>query len=540
MLPLAIPELDQNGQPTGQLLPINPETMQPDPAMGQPIMVDAGEIGVEVVSPQLVRWGQTQAHGAMLGFLLTYDDAIERYGEDLADTLKYSAVSGSLAIDLLAVPTAGISSTRTLPHEAALVIEHYLPRSSRFPKGLWWTSSEGRSVIEPNPLPSREIPIVGFRWIPMPGHDHMGLSPLHDLTYLNKNIDEMMAKALEWLNKVVPKMILKSGGGLRVGDMTTEPGQEVVANAGGEPSYTVMPSPPNVFSQLREELMQHALFVGGYRFNKPKELPPGEATQRFRQPPQTINEGQQVALAQINSRASWKKQGYILLDYVARFYGDGRAISLIGPDQTYLWREFKGGDLEDFSATLHVDELPLYPWNRQSQRDTTIAVLNSNAGQILFAGPDGQLDRERIDAALEATGLDVSPGLMDPDVAEARNENNFFSNHQEGQPPLPVEPWQNGATHLYEHKKLLKSMMFRAWPEHRRQALLQHVGEHEKNESEAQQSAQQQMLQQEQALRSIRATIETQQDVRTALGEELVKTLMGTLGMASKPSKGSK
>lgn len=537
MLPLAVPEKTEQGIFTGNLIPVNPQTLQPDPTMQAPIMVDAGEIGVEVVSPQLVRWGQTPAHGCMVGYLLSFDDAVERFGEDVANTLKYSTLGGSLAVDLLSVPTNSLATSRSIPSDSALVIEHYLPRSNRFPEGVWWTSSEDRTIIEPETLPARHIPVVDFRWIPMQGHSHLGLTPLYDLTFLNKNIDEMLARAMEWLNKVVPKMILKSGGGIAVGEMTDEPGQEIVANAGGEPSYTAMPSPPNVFSALREELMSAVLFVGGYRTQKPKELPPGEATQRFRQPAQFLNEGQQVALAQINSKPAWKKMGYILLDYVAKFYGEDRAISLVGADHTYMWREFKGSELQNFSATLHVDELPLYPWNRQSQRDTVISVLNSPAGSILFSGPDGQPDRERIEAALEATGLDVSPGLIDPDTTEARNENHVFSNLGEQDQPLPVEPWQDHETHQYEHAKILKSVAFRSWPDYRREAFLQHVGEHEKISAEAQQSAQQSMLQQEQALRQIRASIETQQDVRTALGEELVKALMSALGVTKEPPK---
>lgn len=516
MIPLAVPG------PDGQLIPVNPQTLQPDPSMQQPIMVDSGEIGIEVVSPQLVRWSPNKAHGCMIGAMLSYDEAVNRYGLEVAEELKYGKVKGSLATDLLAISTPG---SKPVSDEGALLIEHYLPRSSRHPEGIWWTSSEGRIILKPAPLPSRYIPNVPFRWVPLPGHSTMGLTPLYDITFLNKNMDELLARSFEWLNKVVPKALLLSGGGLKEGDLTDEPFQELAVNAGGEPSFPSIPSPPPVFRELREELTDAALLVGGYKLRRAKELPPGEATSRFRQPPKMQNEGEQVALAHINSGPSWKKLAYILLDYVSKFYEDSRTLSTVGVDRIYQWRDFKGADLKNLMATLHVDELPLYPWNRQSMRDNVMAALSSPGAQILFMGPDGQLDRERVDAALEATGLDVASSTLDPDVAESRNENHMFRNLQSPEEAPKVEPWQSHEAHVHEHKKELKSVSFRGWSDVQRQAFLEHVGMHEQALSQAAQSQQQQMLGQEQALREIRAQAETSQDVRTALGEKLVELL---------------
>lgn len=521
MIPLGVPD----GQ--GGVIPVNPKTLQPDPSMQEPIMVDAGEIGVEVISPQLVRWATNKAHGCMVGYMLSYDEAYNRYGKETAEELQYGKVMGALASDLLSISTPG---SRTMLDEGALVIEHYLPKSSRYPKGLWWTSSARRMIVKPTALPSQFIPIVPFRWVPLTGHPTMGLTPLYDVTFLNKNIDELMAKSMEWLNKVVPKALLLSGGGLKQGDLTEEPFQELTVNAGGEPAFPTIPPPPEIFQHLREELVDTTLLIGGYKLRRAKELPPGEASQRFRQPPKMQNEGEQVALAHINSSPSWKKVGYILLDYVARFYEENRTLSTVGADRIYQWRDFKGSDLSNLTATLHVDELPLYPWNRQSMRDNVIAVLGSPGAQVLFQGADGQLDRERVDAALEATGLDVASSTLDPDIAEARNENCMFRNLQDPQQAPGVQAWQNHEQHVYEHKKELKTVSFRSWAEPAQQAFLEHVGGHEQALQQAAQAQQQQMLGQEQSLREIRAQAETSQDVRTALGEKLVELLF--LGLA--------
>jgi len=525
MIPLAVPVPMQNGQIS--LVPVNPDTLQPDPSMPEPVLVDAGEIGVEVVPPQLVRWLPKRSMGAMVGHLLTFDEAAERYGDEAANNLAYGRLTGSVATDVLSVFPAQGGYPRT--EEAALVIEHYLPRSSRYPSGLWWTASNRRLLTRPMPLPGREVPIVHFRWVPVPGHNTMGLTPLYDLTFSNKSYDEIMARILEWLNKVIPKVIRKTGDGLKYGEFNDQPGQELVVQPGTEPGFMSPPAPPEHFFKIKDDIADNMQMVGGYKLRRPPQLPPGEATQRVRQPPKLAGEGEVVALAIINSKPAWERLGYVLLDYVGKFYSERRAFGIQGPDRTYQWREFVGSDLANLPATLHVDEMPLYTWNRQSLRDTVIAILSTPAAGVLFAGPDGQIDRERVNAAMEAAGIDVSPDTLDPDVLEARNENHFFRSLPEDAEPPQVQSWQSDDVHLDEHKRELKSLSYRGWPPHAQQAFLEHVSQHEQRVSQATQAAQEQMLTQEKMLRDIRAQAETSQDVRTALGERLVDVLMDFL-----------
>jgi len=522
LVPLAIPG------PEGKLIPVNPETLQPDPSMQQPVMLDAGEIGLEVISPQLVRWSPERAKGAMVGFLLSYDDVLGRYGEDVAKKLTYGKTAGALSVDLLSL----VGSNATMyTEETALVIEHYLPRSFRHPNGLWWTSSKRQIITPPNNLPAGQMPLVHFRWIPLPGHPTMGLTPLHDLTFSNKVYDEILAKQMEWLNRVVPKVIRKTGDGLKLGEITEEPGQELIVQPGAEPVWPQLPAPPEQFYRTKQDAAEDMLLVGGYRFRRQKEMPPGEAMQRVRSAPRTTNEGSEVALAVVNSKSAWQRLGHILLSYAAKFYTEPRVISVIGADRTYQWREFSGADLANLPATLHIDELSLYTWNRQSMKDSVIAVLGTPAAGVLFAGPDGNLDRDRVNAAMDAVGIDVSADTLDPNVLEARNENHDFRSltGQEGQPVPEVAPWQDHQTHAKEHTRELKGMSFRSWPQPAQQAFLQHISQHEKAVAEAAQAEQEQMLGQEKALREIRATAETQQDVRTEFGKKLVEALMMVL-----------
>jgi hypothetical protein len=275
--------------------------------------------------------------------------------------------------------------------------------------------------------------------------------------------------------------------------------------------------------------------VGGYKFRRQQSVGGGEATQRVRQPVKSQGEGQEVALAVLSSEASWKQLGYVLLDYAAKFYVDQRVISVVGPDQTYQWREFQGSDLQNLPATLHIDKQALYTWNRQSLRDTVIAVLGTPAANVLFVGEDGQLDKDRINAAMNAAGIDVAPEALDMDVVEAKNEHVVFRSlpaPQEGQQasagPQP-QSWQNHAKHYAEHVKLLKSVTFSAWAPHQKQAFLQHVEQTGQIIQQAQEAQQQSVLAQEKQLREIRASAETAQDVRTALGEKLVDVLLGVI-----------
>lgn len=510
--------------PDGTLVPVNPQTGQPDPNMQEPVMIPEGEIELDVISPQLCRWPHSKVHGVQVGSLITYDEAIDLYGADIADKLSYSKGDtwGALSIDILS-PT--LPYNPIIQEETALVVSHYLPRSSRNREGLWWSASGSQLIEPPTSLPAGIIPVAHFRWIPMPGHRNFGLSPLYDMTGTNKVYDESLQRAQEWSNKVVPKMLLKSGGGIAPGDMTDEPFQELTVPEGLEPDVIRPPDPPRVFGDLMEISREDSLFVAGYRFLKGQDIPSGEATQRLRKPPMMLNEGEPVALAQISSKSSWQMLGNILLSYAGAYYDDNKIASTAGKDRVYQWRTLQTSVLKDLRSRLRVDEIPLYTWNRQSLKDSVISMLNTPGGQMLFMGPDGQLDKDRIQAAIEAVGLDVTIPLTDPDVTEAKNEINMFRNLQEGQAPPEAKPWQDHQIHLDEKLREVKGLAFQSWPEQAREALMQNISQHEQALSEAQQQMQQAELEMEKQLRGIRAEMETQQDVRTELGKMLIERI---------------
>jgi len=536
MIPFGIPDPND----PQKVIAIDPKTLKPNPQM-EPIMVDAGDIGVEVLAPQLVRWAAKPQMGVMVGYLMAYDEAVAKYGLNIADQLSYQTVSGPLTTDLMAVFPQTLSSGMPAKEPAALVMEHYLPRSSRNPGGLWWTGSDNKIVVtQPQPLPARQVPIVHFRWVPMPGWPTLGLSPLYDITWSNKHYEELEARMLEWMNKVVPKVIRKTGDGLKYGEINDEPGQEVVVQPGTEPEFMQPPAYPQQFDVLKQTFSDDIMTVGGYKFRRQEQLPQGESKQGFRSPPRMRNEGEQMMLAVINAKQSWQKVGYILLDYVAKFYTEPRVMAIVGSDKSYQWKEFSGADLDNLQATIHVDELPLYTWNRQSMRDTVLGLMGTPGGAVFFGGADGQPDRAKIDAAMNAVGIDVAQDAVDADVLEAKNENNAFDSGQNDAQMDPTsgqqvgggmetQPWQNHETHMQEHSKLVKSLKFKAWPQARQQGFLKHMGDHEQAISQAQKDQQDQMLQQESSLRNIRAAAETSQDVKTELGKALVDALVSFL-----------
>jgi hypothetical protein len=517
-LPLAIK--DKNGN----LIPINPETMQPDPSMGEPVMVDAGEIALQVLSPLVVRTPINTAHGKMVGFQFTYDEVLEKYGKEIAEKLSYKPMDSRLSVDFVGMFPAGQKDS------TATIIEHYLPRSSRYGDGMWWTSSEGKIIVEPAALPGRYIPIVNFRWIPMPGHPDMGMSPLYDMTFSNKAYDIMLSRSLEWMDRVIPKIIRQTGDGLPTGYFDDEPGQEAVVAQGLGPAWMNPTAPPEQLFKLKTDVADDLATVGGYKFQRQRQLPAGEATQRFRAPTRTIGDGEQVQLAIMNSEHSWRRLGYILLDYASTFYGDGRVISVVGADKVYQYKEFKGTDLKNLQATLHIDKQSLYTWNRQSLRDTVIGVLGTPAAQVLFMGEDGQIDKDRINAAMNAAGIDVSPEALDMDIVEAKNEHVVFQNIQSEDDPAPtLQSWQNNAKHYAEHVKVPKSVTFRGWSDPAKKAFLKHIEDTQQALQQAAQAQEQSVITQEKQLRDIRAAAETSQDVRTEFGKQLVDLLVSIL-----------
>jgi len=522
LIPLAIPT------PDGGMIPVNPDTLEIDPTLMQPIMVDAGELGCEVIPPQMVRWGYAEEDGVMIGLLMSYDEAFNKFGEDVAKKLSYKETHDIVTTDLDIGGTAAYAGG--FKPDTALVIQHYIPRNARFPNGLWWTSTENnRLLTAPNPLPAGVVPIASFRWVPVPGHRRLGMSPLFDITSSNKAYDERMARILEWQNKVIPKYVLKSGGGLSYGDINDEPGQELVVHAGGEPTVMEFRQAPNSFFQMLNVDMQDMMGVGGFAFQPSREPPPGQVQPGHKlRNPKDPKAGEQVQLAHINASAGWKEAGNIVIAYVSNFYTETRVIAIQGPDKSYQWQEFIGTDLKNVAATISVDEMSLWPWNRQELRDTMIGVLSTDFGQVLFMNEDGSIDKDRFNAVLSATGLDVSVDALDPDIIEARNEQATFKNLPPNTDPqmLPqVKFWEELATHYEEHTKVVKSKRFEAWPEHAKEAFIQHIQQTSEALNAQAEEESQAFLQQEMQLRQIRETIETKADIQKMSTEMLMDVL---------------
>lgn len=518
--------------PDGKLLAIDPNTLKLKPEGEEPEMVDAGEIGVEVLSPQFVRWAGNPAHGVMVALLLSYEEACAFYGDELADQLDYSETHAGLSADLNAIQQPGGAP---INDERTLVIEHYLPPSFKHPKGLWWTAAgNGNIMIHPPwELPAGRIPIVSFRWIPIPGEEHIGLSPLYGLTFENKTYEEITGKILEWYQKAKPKRLLKAGGGIAPGDITDEPYQELLVNQGAEPEDMEVADAPAGLFRILQLIQNDMTITSGRAFEGQDELPEGVATTRVRTPDK-LKSAKAVTTAHMVSKSAWHEVGETLMHYVGNFYNEGRIIALQGPDRGFLWREFQGEDLMRDGAlalTLHVDDIPLIPQSRQNLRDTVIALLQTQAGQILFAGPDGQMDMNRIRGALQATGLDANLDLVDPDSLEARNEQVAFQNLQPGAEPPTIMPWQNHGTHYSEHTTVLKSMRFRAWPEEARKAFLDHVRQTEEILNQQAQEEAQAMVDQERELRHVREQEELRAAVMQKWAESLIDLVSETTGL---------
>jgi hypothetical protein len=522
-IPIGIPT------PQGGFIPIDPDTMQPTDA---PVEVDMGEIACEVVSPQFVRWAENPAHGVMVGLLLSYEEAVAYYGEDVADRLSYTDSHEGISADLNQIQQPGITP---IVDQRTLVIEHYLPKSATNPDGLWWTSAAGGSILihEPWPLPAGRIPVISFRWIPLPGERYIGTSPLYSITFQNKVYEQITARILEWYDKAKPKRLLKAGGGITHGDITDEPYQELIVNAGGEPEMLDVDDAPAGLFRLLGQVQGDMQVTSGRSFEEADQIPEGLSRGSFRVPSEWKS-SRSVTTGHITSRASWREVGEVLLHYVGTFYNERRVLTVVGPDRSFLWREFSGADIMQdghLSALVRVDDIPLVPQNRQNLRDSTIALLQSPAGQMMFQDPTGAMDMDRIKAAMQAIGLDENLAYSDPDELEARNEEQMFQNLQQGMQPPKPESWQNHAVHYASHILVPKSRKFAAWPPEAQQAFLQHIQETGEILSEQAQEEADAMVEQEQKLRAVREQEELKADVMRKWAESLIDLVAETTGL---------
>lgn len=494
----------------GNLVPINPLTGQPDPTMTEPIMVDAGEIGVEVVPPIYCRYPLDIPGSVMVGVPMGYEQVAAKYGEDVAKGLSYGKLS--------TITTYFFDNV--LLDEATMVIEHYLPRSSRFPQGLWWTASEdGRIIVPPAPLPSRYVPVVHFRWIPLPGHPTMGLTPLYDITFLNKGLDRLLKQTEEWVVRATPLVLRKEGDGLREDELkVAEPFSEIRVRPGMEPTILEVPNPPPEYRDLRREFLDSALVIGGYRFMRPDKLDEGSVPPSLRIQNPQVQSGDVVALSLLSAKAAWQKLGYILLDFVGTYYSDERAIALVGKDRTYQWREFRGSDLANIKANIHVDEEPLFPWNRTELRAAASSLLGSPLASLVLTKGDGQVDKEKLEAIMEAVGFRSSLQTLDPDVLAARNENNLLRQGIS----VEVLPTDDHRVHIEEHSRETKTLLFRTRPKEIQDLVFDHIARHEQALAEEGERARTAMIEQEHAMRAVREAIESDRTLKEVLGERLI------------------
>ncbi len=532
MVPLAIheekPDEQGNMVKTGKLIPVNPETLKPDPSMSEPVMVDAGEVAVDVISPQYARYGRKRREGVMVGTRVSYDEAVDKYGKKIAENLSYASATSSI-LDLAWIH-GGSDVTQD---ERALVIRHMLPRSSRHPNGLWWTATEqGRIVTKPAPLASKLVSTIPFRWIPLPGYWAFGVSPLHGVTHSNKAAELAKQKQQEWLGKVLPKVLLMSGGSVEPGRFNDEPGQEITGvNEGAEPKFLVPPPYPQEFEQQRKDSLEEGMLAAGYNFRRPPDMLPGEVLKGTRRPPQ-LKEGSEVKLALLTAKTSWQDVGKVLLGYIARFYTESRVIAIGGPDRAYQWIEFKGTDFANLAASVHIDEIPYYPWNRQTMRDTVVSIMSTPAGQLFFQGEDGKLDRDKLQLASEAVGVDVALSTLDVDVLEARNEISVVRAGTE----IRYQEHQNSEVHLTEKLKTVKGLAFRGWSEGAQETLLQNIQEHRGALQKQQEEAEQALTDQERELRKIRADTEAAGETKKMLAKMLLDLVADML--MPKPTQG--
>lgn len=531
LLPLAVPEMaetidEETGQPTqvptGNIIPVNPETLQPDPSMSEPVLMDAGDIGIETIGPDMARWGQRRRDGLMVGQMLTEEEAEDRYGT-MSEKLRFSAQRGTLDLSWLGMPRIGDAEDRR-----ALVIRHFLPRSYRHPDGLWWESSGETMLSTPAPLPGGRIPGVPFRWVPVQGYHAYGLSPLYEVTYSNKAKDAVRKRQEEWMERVVPKLMLMNGGGVTVEDVRGNEPFEVIegVNPGAVPTILDPPGFPAEFVRMDQDAAQDALLaLKGPPQRRGQERVISGQPRRGVQQPKTTEDLGDVKLPLLTASNAWAEVGRVLLSFVGQFYTTERTVSIQGPDKAYQWLTFTGTDFKNLAASIRVDEVPLYPWARQSLRESVISLLQTEGGQLFFVGEDGKLDRQKLQQASEAVGLNVALSTLSPDVNEARNEISLIRAGQ----PVEYRPYQNSETHLAEKLAVVKSMAFKGWPEQSQQMMLQNIGQHQQALQEQQQQEENALLRQELALRTIRAQVETEGEVKQQLSQallDIVKEIM--------------
>jgi hypothetical protein len=389
------------------------------------------------------------------------------------------------------------SSSDEMIENAAVVKEYYEAPTRTYPKG--------RMVVVANniPLYAGDSPYSGpelgdwhpyseARWEMVPGR-FWGKSPLDDATELQKHINSIDSTIiLVRKTQAIPQKLIPIGSGIKKGEWSGRPGQEIYYRDGSAPPSTIEPSNvgQQVFAERELKKAEIKEITGAIDILK-GDRPPGVTAASALEMLYEVGTGKlRPALDRWRRfiESSQKKQ----LRLVGQKYREPREqfIKLLHMKNKELPKEsieaFIGSDLYDnFNVIIEAgSNIP----KLESAEKANLLQL-AQIGTLGLENPENRLEFNK---RLGIVGFDQEVG---PDVKRAEWENDLMDNimYSPGNKPVVLD-CDNHTLHIEVLERRMKQPDFISQTEEVQQIYMQHRMEHEQFLQQQKQAAQEEAM----------------------------------------------
>lgn len=377
--------------------------------------------------------------------------------------------------------TDGIENT-------AVVKEYYERPSRKHPKGRLVVVANGIPLYGgPSPYSGPDLgdwhPFSEFRWEIVPGR-FWGKSPLDDTTELNKHINSIDAAViLVRKTMAIPQKLIPKDSGIKPGEWTGRPGQEVYyRSTGGLPS-TIEPTgvDAQVFQERSQKVEDMKNISGAIDILK-GDRPPGVTAASALEMLYEVGTGKlKPCLDRWKQfiESSQKKQ----LKLISRMYREPRPefIRMLHMKNKEIPSEsidrFIGADLYD-NCNVKIEAGSNIPKLQSAEKAMLLQL--AQIGSLDLQSPENKIEFNR---RMGVVGFDSNQGI---DVKRAEWENDLLEDSAENPDNRPVTlADEDHAVHKAVHMRRVKEPSFLSLPAAVQQGYMEHIAEHQMYEDMA-------------------------------------------------------
>jgi hypothetical protein len=354
-------------------------------------------------------------------------------------------------------------------YKGVRVSEYWAKPSTKYPKGCRVVWAKGQLLLEED-NPYGELPFVMFKGIDIPGRIWPS-APVEHLRGPQLELNKNRSQIAENASRVGNPAFMKS----RQANVKYhgEPGETIeyddtLQNA--TPSYLEPPQLPQYVTDLQQRIEQSLQDISGQHEVSSAQVPAGVTAAS------AINLLQEADDTRLGPRIYDMEEvlgeaGSRLLKLVAQYWTDERTIMIMGDDNAWLTRQFRGAMLKG-NTHVEVQAGSAFPRSKAAKQAAIQNILNLALQYSKEALNPRVLAKVMRD--YEAGGLEKLFGDLTVDEAQVNRENIELASGA----GFPVNPFDNHNLHIEGHTEMQKSAAYASADEKVKQSIEAHVIEH--------------------------------------------------------------